>query len=251
LARMLAWGERLAAGRADLVLCVHEQHRRLTEAHGVESRKLRVVVNLADAQLFPIAPPRRATSFVGYHGTVSRRMGLDVVLEGLALLRGRGGRLRAAIWGDGDDVARLQGIRDRLGLAETVEIPGQRFRLEELLPRVCELGVGVVTLVRDVMTDVMLPTKLLEYVRLGVPVLVSWTPTIGYYFPDDSVRYLRELSPAAVADGLAELLQDPVAAQRRAARAQELPIARAWQENGEQAFVNLLEELGGGTSADL
>src|SRR2546422_2493391 len=52
LARMLAWGERLAAGRADLVLCVHEQHRRLTEAHGVESRKLRVVVNLADAQLF-------------------------------------------------------------------------------------------------------------------------------------------------------------------------------------------------------
>ena len=247
-ARFLALGERAAARRADVVLCVHEEHRRLTEAHGVEPSKLRVVVNQADSRLFPMAPPRPATSFVGYHGTVSRRMGLDVVLEGFALLRDRGVALRAAIWGDGDDVARLQGVRDRLGLTGTVEIPGLRFRLEDLLPRVRELGVGLVPLVRDVMTDVMLPTKLLEYVRLGVPVVVSWTPTIAQYFPDDTVRYLRDLSPDAVADAVAELLREPVAAQRRAARAQALPIARAWQEDGEPHFVNLVKELG--SSAD-
>lgn len=243
-ARLLALGERLAARRADMVLCVHGEHRRLTEAHGVESRKLRVVINQADARLFPLAPPHPATPFVGYHGTVSRRMGLDVVLEGLALLRDRGVAVRGAIWGDGDDVARLQGIRDRLGLAATVEIPGQRFRLEDLLPRVREVGVGLVPLARDVMTDVMLPTKLLEYVRLGVPVVVSWTPTIAHYFPEDTVRYLRELSPAAVADAVAELLRDPLAAQRRAARGQVLPIAQAWQESGESEFVNIVEELG-------
>ena len=243
-ARLLAFGERAAARRADVVLCVHDEHRRLTEGHGVEPGKLRVVVNQADALLFPLAPPRRAAPFVGYHGTVSRRMGLHVVLEGLALLRERGVAVRGAIWGDGDDVARLQGIRDRLGLTGTVEIPGKRFRLEELLPRVRELGVGLVPLARDIMTDVMLPTKLLEYVRLGVPAVVSWTPTIAHYFPADAVRYLHDLSTTAVADAVAELLRDPVAAQRRAARAQALPIASAWQENGEREFVNLVEELG-------
>lgn len=245
-AKLLALGERAATRRADLVFCVHEQHRRLTEAHGVEPRKLRVVVNQADGDLFPLAPPRRATPFVGYHGTVSRRMGLDVALRGVALLRDRGVEVRAAIWGDGDDVARLREIRDGLGLAESVEIPGERFRLEDLVPRVRQLGVGLVPLVRDVMTDVMLPTKLLEYVRLGVPVIVSWTPTIADYFPEDSVRYLRDLSPVAVADAVVELLRDPVEAQRRAARAQELPIARAWQESGEREFVTFVEELGSG-----
>jgi len=245
-ARLLAFGERAAARNADVVFCVHEEHRRLTEAHGVERSKLRVVVNQADARLFPMAPARPATAWVGYHGTVSRRMGLDVVLEGLALLRDRGVVLRAAIWGDGDDVSRLQRIRDRHGLSGMVEIPGQRFRLEDLLPRVRELGVGLVPLVRDVMTDIMLPTKLLEYVRLGVPVVVSWTPTIAQYFPDDTVRYLRDLSPNAVADAVAALLRDPVAAQQRAARAQALPIARAWQEEGESEFVNLVKELGSG-----
>ena len=247
-ARLLAVGERAAARRADLVFCVHEQHRRLTEAHGVEPRKVRVVVNQADAQLFPIAPPRRAAPFVGYHGTVSRRMGLDVVLRGVALVRDRGVDVRGAIWGDGDDIARLQEIRDGLGLKETVEIPGERFRLEDLVPRVRQLGVGCVSLVRDAMTDVMLPTKLVEYVRLGVPVVVSWTPTIAHYFPEDTVRYLRDLSPVAVADALVEVLHDQVAAQQRAARAQALPIARAWQESGEREFVNFVEELGSGAT---
>src|SRR5437879_3140614 len=51
-----------------------------------------------------------------------------------------------------------------------------------------------------------------------------------------------------VADAVAELLRDPVAAQRRAARAQVLPIAQAWQESGESEFVNIVEELG--SSAD-
>jgi len=36
------------------------------------------------------------------------------------------------------------------------------------------------------MTRYSLSTKLLEYVRLGVPVVVSWTPTIAQYFPDDT-----------------------------------------------------------------
>jgi len=88
-ARLLALGERAAARAADLVLCVHEEHRRLTEAHGVKPGKLRVVVNRADARLFPLAPPRPATPFVGYHGTVSRRMGLDDV-AGLVHGVGRG-----------------------------------------------------------------------------------------------------------------------------------------------------------------
>jgi glycosyltransferase involved in cell wall biosynthesis len=247
VAACLALGERRATRRAQVVFCVHEEHRRLTESHGVAPDKLRVVINHADGALFPMTPPHGAGPFVGYHGTVSRRMGLDVVLKGLRVLKDRGVELHGAFWGDGDDVARLQGIRDGLGLRHVVEIPGQRFRLEELLPRVRKLGIGIVTLVRDVLTDVMLPTKLLEYVRLGVPVVVSWTPTIAHYFPEDSVRYLRELSPGAVADAVAELLGDPAAGQRRAVRAQALPIARAWQESGEEEFVKLVEQLRGGS----
>jgi glycosyltransferase involved in cell wall biosynthesis len=168
-------------------------------------------------------------------------MGLDVVMEGLAVLREEGLRLRAAVWGDGDGVSDLIAVRDRLTLTEVVEIPGRRFRLDAIVGQLGQAGMAIVPLRRDVFTDLMLPTKLLEYVRLGVPVAVSWTPTIADLFPEDSVFYIRELSVAGVAGALRQMLVAPVEARARAARAQMLDVARSWQER-EGEFVALLEQ---------
>jgi len=241
--RVLRLEERVAAGRANLVLCVHDLHREVTASHGVEQAKLRVVVNAPDGELFPRLAPRAASALVVYHGTVASRMGLDVVVEGLELARRRGRPIRLAIWGDGDAVESLQRMRDRLGLEDAVEVEGRRFRLEDLIPRLRAAGVGIVPVARDVFTDLMLPTKLLEYVRLGIPVIVAWTPTIARHFPEDTVRFLREFSAAGVAEALEWMLSDPERARRQAARAQELPIARPWQES-EATFVSMVQEVG-------
>jgi len=108
----LALHERLAARQAGLVLCVHEQHRVVTQAHGVPGIRLRTIVNLADDRLFPLSPPRSSGPFVAFHGTVARRMGLDFVLGGIRALIDRGMSLRMAIWGDGDATGELRQLRD-------------------------------------------------------------------------------------------------------------------------------------------
>ena len=132
-------------------------------------------------------------------------------------------------------------LRDTLGLKDAVEVPGLRFRLEELRPRLNTVGLGIVPVRRDVFTDVMLPTKIVEYVRLGIPVAVCWTPTISHYFPDDTVLFIRDFTPAGVARIIGEALAAPERARERAERAQALPIARSWQEN-EQAYVEIISE---------
>lgn len=248
LARQGAWLARreevLAARGADLVVAVNEPHRRLTEAHGVDPRKLRVVLNTADAKLFPMLPARPSSPFLAYHGTIAARMGLDVVLKAVAQLRGDGHLLEAAIWGDGDGVSSLRALRDRLGLAGAVELTGERFRMDELLPKLARVGVGLVPLRRDPFTDIILSTKLMEYARLGIPTVVTWTPTLAHYFPEDTVTYVRELTAAAWADALIRVLRDPGAAQARAARAQELRVAQAWQAS-ESQFIDLVRDVSG------
>jgi len=243
VARGLALHERLAARQARLVLCVHEQHRVVTQAHGVAGIRLRTIVNLADERLFPLSPPRRSGPFVAFHGTVARRMGLDVVLSGIRSLIDRGIALRMAIWGDGDATGDLRQLRDQLRLSSVVEIPGRRFQPDELKGLLASVGIGMVSIRRDTFTDVMLPTKLLEYVRLGIPAVVTWTPTIAQYFPDEAVYYVRDMSAAAVADAVARALADPEEAQNRARRAQALPIACSWQDR-EGEYVKLIEEDG-------
>ena len=241
VARGLALHERLAARQAGLVLCVHEQHRAVTQTHGVPGIRLRTIINLADDRLFPLLPPRRAGPFVAFHGTVARRMGLDFVLGGIRALIDRGIALRMAIWGDGDATGELRQLRDRLGLSSVVEIPARRFRPDELKGLLTQVGLGIVPIRRDTFTDVMLPTKLLEYVRLGIPAVVTWTPTIAQYFPDEAVYYVKDMSAAAVADAVARALADPDEAQNRVRRAQALPIACSWQDR-EGEYVKLIEE---------
>ena len=241
-ARALRWEERVSARHADMVLCVHEPHRELTERHGVDPMKLRVVLNTADEQLFPMQPPRESSPFVVYHGTVAARMGLDVVVRGIALMRASGRDVRGAILGDGDAVPALQRLRDDEGLQNVLEIPGRRFRPEELLAWLKRVGVEVVPMRRDVFTDVMLPVKLIESVRLGIPSVVTWTPTVARYFPENTVWYLREFAPAPLAKALAAVLDSPQEAKLRATEAQKLPIAMGWQEM-EQPYVQTVEEV--------
>lgn len=240
--RALRWEERASTRRADLVLCVHELHRELTERHGVDPTKLRVVLNTADAQLFPLQPPRESSPLVVYHGTVAARMGLDVVVRAIALLRGWGRPVRGAILGDGDAVPALQKLRDGEGLRDVLEIPGRRFRPEELLSWLKRVGVEVVPMRRDIFTDLMLPTKLIEAVRLGIPSIVTWTPTVARYFPENTVWYLRDFAPLPLAKTLAAMLDSPEEARLRATEAQKLPIARGWQEM-EEPYVKTVEEV--------
>jgi len=88
----------------------------------------------------------------------------------------------------------------------------------------------------------MLPVKVLEYVRLGIPVVATWTPTIAYYFPEDALTFVRDASAVGIANALREILAAPEQARARAGRAQALPIARAWQD-AEATFVGIVEEV--------
>jgi glycosyltransferase involved in cell wall biosynthesis len=188
-------------------------------------------------------PPREPSAFVAYHGTIARRLGLDVMLRAVRQVIDSGQPLRAAIWGDGDAVKELLQLREALGLAESVDLTGQRVPLERLIERLASVGIGIVSLRRDVSTDIMLPTKLIEYVRLGIPVIVTWTPTIARYFPEDTVVYIREFTARRLAQAIMRVLANPSGAREMASRAQELSIARGWRDL-EQEYVEMVKESG-------
>lgn len=78
--------------------------------------------------------------------------------------------------------------------------------------------------------------------RLGIPSIVTWTPTVARYFPEDTVWYIRDFAPQPLAISLGAVLDAPDEARRRASEAQRLPIARGWQEM-EEEYVRSVEEV--------
>lgn len=235
-AKLLMVEERASARCADAVLAVHELHRlRLVES-GIPARKIHTVMNAPDPAIFhangrngdlgdgsadsgaaaaagrhvdAASPAPDVVPFtLVCHGTLTRRLGLDIALEALALVRPAIPTLRMNIIGTGDyaDEAKRLAVRLRLGDCVRFIDPVPVERLPLLL---ANADIGLVPNRANSATHLMLPVKLLEYATLGIPVIAARLRTIEHYFGRDAVRFFEPGDSAQLAAAIEELYRDP------------------------------------------
>jgi len=206
--------ERWAARFASAVLTVEDGLKETLSRRGVDARKIHVLMNLPDERIFS---PRRGPRFKGadepfvlvYHGTLAHRLGLDVAIEALALARPALGPVELRIIGAGEERDRLIELRDALGLHREVSFSPGFVPVQDIPAMIVDADVGIVPLRASGATDIMLPTKLLEYVQLGIPSIVPRTPTIARHFDEQMVEFFRAGDAASLAEAIVRLHRDP------------------------------------------
>jgi glycosyltransferase involved in cell wall biosynthesis len=243
--RPVAIAERLSLKYADAVVTVHDRYRQMIIERGVRPDKVTVVHNTPDERLFPMHAPSwpEGEGFrIVYHGALLRRYGLETAVRAVAELRDRIPGLTFEIYGDGDFRADLVLLIDELGLQGTVKLSEGAVPLDEIPQAVAGAHVGVVPFLPERFTETILPTKLLEYVRLGIPVVVARNPVIEGYFDEKAVHFV---SPGAV-DDLVKAIEaihgDPHSAIAGAVRAQEFFDRYSWERDRRRLF-EIMDEV--------
>lgn len=242
--RIVAVVERWSLRFADRVITVHEPYLDLIVDRGAARGKVTVVLNTPDDHRFPLlrphtpaVPPRLIL-----HGTLVRRNGLDVALEAVAEARGKVPGIRLDIVGDGDHRSEvIRSVRE-LELDEVVDVSPGAVPLEQVPDRIRAADVGVVPFVDDRFTRSILPTKLLEYVRMGRPAIVSRNPVIERYFDDDDVYFVEPGDVLGVTEAIVRIAEDPGAAEARASRAQRFFDREGWPV-ARQRLWDVMEEV--------
>jgi len=245
--RLIAWQEKLAASFADRVITVTDTWRRTLETRGVPADKLSVLMNLPDPAIYgpTVAAPHADGPFtLVYHGTLTERYGLDVALRAVAIAR-QELPLRLIIHGHGDLAEALPGLAAELGVADHVEFSTKRLPSEELPALLRRADAAVVPYRRDIFTDGILPTKLMEYVALGIPAIVSRTPVVEEYFDDSMVRFVPADDVEALAGAMVELGRDPAKRAEIARNAARFSERHAWPRTAAE-YVAMVRELGAG-----
>jgi glycosyltransferase involved in cell wall biosynthesis len=214
LVRGLEWQERWAGRFASAVLTVEERLKDILSARGILREKIHVLMNLPDDRIFAprgqmAAKPADAAFVMVYHGTLAHRLGLDLAIEAAAIAQRSIPRLELRIIGAGEERAHLLALRDRLGLQEVVTFSDGFVPVEQIPALIRDADIGVIPLRISSGTDVMLPTKLLEYVLVGIPCIVPRTATIARYFDDAMVRFFDAENVAALAAAMVELYREP------------------------------------------
>ncbi|MDP2726139.1 MAG: glycosyltransferase, partial [Dehalococcoidia bacterium] len=244
--------ERLSARFAHHVLCVSEPTREVLVGRGIPASKIHVVMNVADDQLFRPAPPGCAGAEgdgglrLMCHGTILERYGLQVAIEAVALLRGYIPGLRLSILGEGEYLPQLQALAATLGVEDSVVFHGY-VPLREVPSYISGCHAGVVPNLRDCFTDLVLPTKLMEYVAMGKPVIASRTKAIERYFDNSMVFFFEPGQAHDLAERILELYRHSHKGVELARKAQGFLRHYSWKTTGE-AYVKVVRHLAAGAN---
>ena len=196
------------ARRADaLVTPSHAVAELLVRRLGVPAGALVVIPNAIEPGPVPrFSPPEAAA--VGSVSVLEPVKALDVLLDAFARLDRPG--LRLLVFGSGSQAAALEASASRLGLGDRVEFPG-------FVPAPEALARLSVFALPSLMENC--PMGLLEAMAAGVPAVASRVGGVPEVAPAGTARLVPPRDPAALAEAIAGLLDDPERAREQAERA--------------------------------
>lgn len=225
LVRFMRWQEQVSARLAHAIITANPSFKARLVARGLPAEAITVIGNEADTRLFDRQRHRQARRDRGegfvlvYAGTIAPRYGLHVAVDALPYLVER-------IPG-----VRLQIIGKQTGYSEALAARARQLGVEgqlELIPAVpldrvphylAQADAGIYTAISDPHMDVAVPTKVLEYATMGLPVVAARLEVLEDGFSPASLLLFEPGDAAAFAQQVITLYEQPA---RRAALVEEM-----------------------------
>jgi len=215
-----------------------------------EARQIVTIPNGIDLDAYRVRASRPSSldpriqqgHYVLFLGRLTKRKGVDVLLEAIAKVPANGA-VQLVIAGSGDEQAQLESQTRESGLQERVRFLG---RVE---------GSQKIYLLQNAICTVMpsrvweaFPLVLLETYAAGRPVVGSAVPGIADLVREgETGKLVEQENPDLLAAALRELLADPGRADRLGRAAYQVAEAYSW-ESVARRHVELYEQLCRGTA---
>ena len=247
--RALLLQEKMATKFATAVVTVEECFKDiLVKRDGISRDKITVLMNLPDERIFqprpaqPVKGPDQPFVMV-YHGTLARRLGLDISIEAIAKLRDKIPRMEFRIIGGGEERERLIELAKGLNLQDVVTFSDGYVPVEDIPGLIHDADVGLIPLRKSAGTETMLPTKLLEYVSVGIPSISPKTETITKFFDESMVKFFEAENVDSLTDAILDLYHNPEKRESLHRVASEKFLKKyRWSEH-KKVYVDLVKRL--------
>jgi glycosyltransferase involved in cell wall biosynthesis len=224
------------------VVVPHRRAMELVAGRGIPDRKLTVVLNTADERIFRprLAAPanKEAGKFlVVTHGAVLERYGIQVLIAALPRVIAEVPNVEVQVFGEGEYRPTLEAQARRLGVDGYVKFRGF-VPMDDLVATLSRADAGYV----GMLNDLTRPNKLMEYIALGVPVLLARWAAFESYFPADAVYYFGPGNGDELAAAILAIFREPDEARRRVRRAWQLYRTYGW-ERQQRIYLGVYAEL--------
>ncbi len=176
-----------------------------------------------------------------YPGGLEWHQGIDIALRAFKQVCVTLPNTEFHIYGDGIARSSLQRLGQDLGLNDRVKFFDPKPS-GEMAAIMAKADLGVVPKRADSFGNEAYSTKIMEFMAVGVPVVVSNTKVDRHYFDDSVVRFFESGNEESLAAQMLDLLANPAEAQALANRAETYAERHCW-ENRKADYLRLLDSL--------
>jgi glycosyltransferase involved in cell wall biosynthesis len=228
--RLLRWTEKLSARLANHIIISNHLWRDTYAARTGSDGKCSVFINNVDSTVFRRRPRTRQDDRVIliFPGGLQWHQGLDIALRAFQKVRARLPKAEFHIYGDGNMKDQLVALAADLGLNGSVRFLNP-LPVRDIAEVMANADLGVVPKRADSFGNEAYSTKIMEFMALGVPVVVSKTKIDQHYFNDSVVRFFESGDPEALARAIVDVLGNQGAAQAMVERAAAYAEQNSWQ----------------------
>jgi len=150
--------------------------------------------------------------------------------------------IHASLLGSGEYRENLIQLTRELDLGDHITISKETLPVSELPPLICSADVGIVPNRSNIFTDGLLPTKLMEYVAVGTPVIAARTPTIATYFDETMVQFFEPGNVEDLAGSIMALYNDRQRLSQFARNSDRFNQQYNWDKVAE-VYATLVDQL--------
>jgi glycosyltransferase involved in cell wall biosynthesis len=198
--RALAAVERASIAFSHHTIVANDIWRARLLSRSAAAGKCTTVLNYPDPGIFYRRPRiRRDDRFiVMYPGTINYHQGIDIAVRAFALLGEKAPKAELHIYGEGPDRDAVAELIESLGLAQRVFL-FPMVPIVQVADIMSEADLGIIPKRRDSFGDEAFSTKSLEFMALGVPLLIANTTIDTYYFNATQVAFFESENISALA----------------------------------------------------
>jgi glycosyltransferase involved in cell wall biosynthesis len=241
--RLLTTVERISARFSDHVIAANHIWEKRLQNRSVKESKCTTILNFPDTEIFQARGRTRTDNrfVILYPGTLNYHQGIDIAIRALALIRDQVPQAEFHIYGSGEQLNPLKALVQELGLEKRVFLMGTK-PLHEISSVIENADLGVVPKRSNSFGNEAFSTKILEFMSLGVPVVVPDTAIDSYYFNNSVVKFFHANDEKSLADAILLMIKNPELRQKFSRDAAEFVLKYSWDMN-KDTYLNLVDSL--------
>lgn len=245
--KLIKFVEAISTKFADHVITVTDHWRNKLISRSVPQAKCTVLLNVPDDDFFKPIPNNETKPLnmfnLFYHGSLEEYFGVDTIIKAMPFIKQNIPNVRLHIYGGGRLKEYFEAWVDEKGYDSYIKIYNKVpfYMLPQIL---VNAHLGIVPTKNSNFSDDTISMKSLEYIALGIPVVISATSAHQYYFDNSMVSFFEPENEIELASCVIKLYKNEQERKHLVRRSYAFLRQHGWRQS-KNIYFQIIEKLNG------